>query len=233
MARHIGPLLVFLSEMGSCLSWNISLFIFSPKTAPCCSDPGIYLIFCSVLKVCVLSEVFEFCHFFIFFADLLVCLHCLLGLSCTLSFLCVFMYCLQSAAFNKTDHKILLNKLSYSFGISGTVFKWFISYLINRTQSVSLGDLNSSSLPWKYGVPQGFVLGSILFTLCSQPVSDKIREHNISYQKFADDTQLHKASQPTEFQSLVSYFESCFPSVKAWMLSNKLKLNDEKTEARP
>ena len=114
----------------------------------------------------------------------------------------------QSAAFDTLDHKILLNRLSYTFGISGTVFKWFI-----------------------YGVPQGSVLGPILFTLYSQPVSDKIREHNISYQKFADDTQLHKASQPTEFQCLVSDFESCFLSVKAWMLSNKLKLNDEKTEA--
>ena len=137
----------------------------------------------------------------------------------------------QSAAFDTIDHKILLNRLSYSFGISGTVFKWFISYLTNRTQSVSVGDLNSLPLPLKYGVPQGSVLGPILFTLYSQPVSDKIREHNISYQKFADDTQPHKASQPIEFQCLVSDFESCFLSVKAWMLSNKLKLNDEKTEA--
>ena len=105
------------------------------------------------------------------------------------------------------------------------MFKWLISYLTNRTQSASVGDLNSSPLPLKYGVPQGSVLGLILLTLYSQPVSDKIREHNISYQKFADDTQLHKASQPTEFQCLVSDFESCFLSVKAWMLSNKLKLN--------
>ena len=135
----------------------------------------------------------------------------------------------QSAAFDTVDHKILLNRLSYSFDISGTVFKWFISYLTNRTQSVSVGD--SSPLPLKYGVPQGSVLRPILFTLYCQPVSDKIREHNISYQKCADDTQLHKASQPTEFQCLVSDLESCFLSVKAWMLSNKLKLNDEKTEA--
>ena len=137
----------------------------------------------------------------------------------------------QSAAFDTIDHKILLNRSSYSFGISGTVFKWFMSYLTNRTQSVSVGDLNSSPLPLKYGVPQGSVLGPIFFTLYSQPVSYKIREHNISYQKFADDTQLHKASQPTEFQCLVYDFESCFLSVKAWMLSNKHKLNDEKTEA--
>ena len=52
-----------------------------------------------------------------------------------------------------------------------------------------------------------------------------------SYQKFADGTQLHKAFQPTEFQCFLSDFESCFLSVKAWTLSNKLKLNDEKTEA--
>ena len=112
----------------------------------------------------------------------------------------------QSARFDTIDHKILLNRLSYSFGINGTVFKWLMSYLTNRTQSVSVGDLNSSPLPLKYGVPQGSVLGPILFTLYSQPVSDKIRKHNISYQKFADDTQLHKASQPTEFQCLVSDF---------------------------
>ena len=136
----------------------------------------------------------------------------------------------QSAALDTTDHKILLNKLSYSFGISGTVFKWFMSYLTNRAQSLSVGDINSSSLPLKYSVPQGSVLGPIHFTIYSHSVSGKIREHNISYQKFADDTQLHKASQPTEFQCLVSDFESCFLSVKAWMLSNKLKLNDEKTE---
>ena len=53
LARYTGPLLVFLSEMGSCLSWSISLF-FS-KTAPRCSDSGIYFFFIGVFKVCGLS----------------------------------------------------------------------------------------------------------------------------------------------------------------------------------
>ena len=67
-----------LGEMGSCLSCSISLGFF-PKTAPRCSDPGVDFFFCSVFEVCGLSEVFEFCHFLIFFPDQLVYLHCLHG----------------------------------------------------------------------------------------------------------------------------------------------------------
>ena len=94
------------------------------------------------------------------------------------------------------------------------MFKWFISYVTKRTQSVSVGDINSASLPLKYGVPQGSVLRHVLFILCSRPVSDKIREQNTNYQKFVEDKQLHKTSQLAEFQCLVSGFESCFLSVK-------------------
>ena len=59
----------FFSEMGSCLSWSISLGGGGgggSKTAPRCSDSGIYFFFSGVFKVCGLSEVFEFCHFFNF-----------------------------------------------------------------------------------------------------------------------------------------------------------------------
>ena len=81
----------FLSEMGSCLSWSISLVFFLPKQL----HAALILVYISSLVVslrCVLfSEVFEFCHFFNFFADLLVCLRCPHGLPCTLSFLCVFL----------------------------------------------------------------------------------------------------------------------------------------------
>jgi hypothetical protein len=71
----------------------------------------------------------------------------------------------------------------------------------------------------------------LFVTLYTQPLSDVIEDYNINYQKFADDTQLHNASQPAQFQSLTTNFESCMESIKAWMINNKLKLNDDKTEA--
>ena len=85
LARHSGPLLVFV-RYGSCLSWSISFF---SKTTPGCSDLGIDFFFCSVFEVSGLSEVIGLCHFFIF-SDQLVYLPYLHGLSCILSFLCVF-----------------------------------------------------------------------------------------------------------------------------------------------
>ena len=71
-----------------------------------------------------------------------------------------------SAAFDTLDHKVLLHRLEHRFGVTGTVLKWFRSYLSNRTQCISISFLPKSK-PMKlvFGVPQGSVLGPILFTL--------------------------------------------------------------------
>ena len=69
-----------------------------------------------------------------------------------------------SAAFDTIDHSILLNRLEKSFGISGLALAWFSSYLTDRTQCVQVGDLKSKPSPLLYGVPQGFVLGPVLFS---------------------------------------------------------------------
>ena len=75
-----------------------------------------------------------------------------------------------SAAFNTVDHKILLNWLDNHFGIKGMALQWIESYLTNWSQRVVIGDTNttgakSKSISLKFGVPQGSVLGPILFTL--------------------------------------------------------------------
>ena len=138
-----------------------------------------------------------------------------------------------SAAFDMLDHPILLQRLETTFGISGTVLHWFASYLEGREQSVKVDNVLSSPSPLQFGVPQGSVLGPILFTLYSQPLSDLICRHECDYHKYADNTQLSKGAPPDQFQSLLCDIQTCIERLVGWMYSNKLKLNAEKNEVLP
>ena len=70
-----------------------------------------------------------------------------------------------SAAFDTIDHATLTDRLSHWYGISGQAQIWFSSYLQNRHQSVKIKDTFSDKVTLSYGVPQGSVLGPVLFTL--------------------------------------------------------------------
>ena len=135
-----------------------------------------------------------------------------------------------SAAFDTLDHSILLRRLEISFGLHGTVLLWFKSYVEGRFQCVSIDGVASSPCPLVYGVPQGSVLGPVLFTLYSQPLSGVISSHGCQYHKYADDTELSKSAPPDDFPSAISSVQECVSHVLAWMDSNKLKLNTDKTE---
>ena len=113
---------------------------------------------------------------------------------------------------------------------SGTLLKWFISYLSNRTQTVTINNKLSQPTLLNFGVPQGSVLGPILFILYTKPLTTLIRRHSISNQSFADDTQLHDSCRPDQTDTSVQGMQDCISDVKTWMTSNKLKLNDDKTE---
>jgi hypothetical protein len=135
-----------------------------------------------------------------------------------------------SAAFDTIDHKILLERLSLWFGISDKAHHWFASYLKSRSFQVSC--LNQISLPHSvaYGVPQGSVLGPVLFSLYTTPLSSLINSHNLNHQLYADDTQLFLSFSPSSFSTSVTELESVFSSISAWMSSNLLALNPSKTE---
>ena len=77
-----------------------------------------------------------------------------------------------SAAFDTIDHEKLLHCLETRFGINGTALNWFRSYLSNRSQEVRINNSSSEKMYLNFGVPQGSVLGPILFTLYVAPVAD-------------------------------------------------------------
>ena len=102
-----------------------------------------------------------------------------------------------------------------------------------RFRSIIIDGVVSASRPLVYGVPQGSVLGPILFTLYSQPLPDVISDHDCDYHKYADDTELSKGASPDQFDSVQSCIQTCIGDVLIWMNSNKLKLNTDKTEVTP
>ena len=135
-----------------------------------------------------------------------------------------------SAAFDMLDHTILLQQLKMIYNVRGTVLDWLASYLSEHFQSVFVDGVESTSCPLVYGIPQGSVLGPVLFTLYLQSLSDVIYVHNCDYHKYADDTELSKGASPDQVDSVQSYIQTCIYDVLFWMNRKKLTLNTEKKE---
>ena len=134
-----------------------------------------------------------------------------------------------SSAFDTIDHPILVHRLHTDFGFTDAVLQWFSSYLTDRTHYVSLSNHCSAFTPEHSGVPQGSVLGPILFTMYIKPLSAIIDSHSIIHHSFADDLQLQMSAPPDGISELLHSMQSCISDVQAWATANMLKLNDNKT----
>ena len=77
-----------------------------------------------------------------------------------------------------------------------------------------MNNLKSDPAPVPYGVPQGSVLGSVLFVLYTTPLSDGIERHSIHHHSFADDTQLRKSAPPHHVSEFVQSMQECIHNVK-------------------
>ena len=109
-----------------------------------------------------------------------------------------------STAFDAIDH-ILLTHLKNAFGICDLALLFFDSYLQGRTLIIIVNEVKSSPSLLTCGVPQGSVLGPILFILYTWPLSDVISHHSVSHHMFADDLNCTNLNSPSEA------FDACFP----------------------
>ena len=110
---------------------------------------------------------------------------------------------------------------------------WLETYIEARTQRVKIGDAISEPISLTCGMPQGSVLGPVLFTIYTMPMQRIIRKHGVVYHNYADDTQLHVTYNSNvlgDMQRAVKQLEDCIAEIRAWMIKRMLKLNDNKTD---
>ena len=134
-----------------------------------------------------------------------------------------------SAAFDTINHDMLLKRLS-DIGIRGAALAWFESYLTNRNQFVKIGPASSDQCSLHHGVPQGSVLGPVLFSVYMLPLAKIIQHYGLNGHYYADDTQIYFSFRRPNESAATETLTNCCNAIRAWMKSNMLKLNDSKTE---
>jgi len=135
-----------------------------------------------------------------------------------------------SAAFDTVDHNILLQRLGTSFGLGGPVLEWLKSFLSSRQQAVMFRGQTSAYVSLVCGVPQGSVLGPLLFLLYTADVGTIARRHGVTVHSYADDTQLYTSCSAMDSPTSATQLLRCICDINEWMSSNRLKLNADKTQ---
>jgi hypothetical protein len=135
-----------------------------------------------------------------------------------------------SAAFDCVSHTRLVRRLADDFGVDCSALNWISSYLADRTHFVKVSDQASVTVCSETGVPQGSVLGPLLFSAYVSPIDRLISSFEVKHVSYADDITLY-LSMDADATSTLSRLNDCATSVARWFMFNDLKLNPSKSEA--
>jgi len=120
--------------------------------------------------------------------------------------------------------------LNVSFGLTGNFYEWVASFLHERSLCVVHGSTRSIWVPAQCGLPQGSVLGPILYIIYTSGVAQLLKAHAVLGQLYADDVQAYTHCLPSNAISAVRVMSGTMDALEAWMSSNRLRLNPSKTK---
>jgi hypothetical protein len=121
----------------------------------------------------------------------------------------------MSSAFDTVNHESLLSRLEL-FGVKDMALEWFRTYLSHRRQCVRISSISSPPVQVEQGVPQGSVLGPLLFTTYLAEISSVMSRHqNIKFLAYADDIQLYLTCRPDSLNQAVADLEICIEDVSS------------------
>ncbi len=135
--------------------------------------------------------------------------------------------------FDNIDHTILAKELCEDYGIDDIVLRWITSYLSNRYFPVKINNVISATGSLTFGVPQGSLLGPILFILYTKDLEAIANSFGLTIQLYADDSQLYIAFNPLntlDKDGKLDRIKQCILEIKRWMAHNFMKLNEDKTQ---
>ena len=118
----------------------------------------------------------------------------------------------------------------HGYGMCGDTHAWLASYLQGRTSMVRVKKEVSESSVIRTGVPQGSVLGPILFNVYIAPLAKLVQQPGIQHHMYADDTQLYVDFPPTKHADALARVEACVRDVNIWLCDNGLMLNGTKSQ---
>ena len=135
-----------------------------------------------------------------------------------------------AAAFDTIDYQVLVRRLEHTFGVKRSALSCAKSYLEGRSCFLKVGNAKSTTLRSDTNVPQGSVLGQLLFSLLTTPLGDVISSFGVKCHEYADDMQIYFAVNKDSLSKATLDLAGCTDAVYEWLLHNSLALNPDKSE---